>query len=97
MAVDIQVVEQTLLDIIRSLHPFRLRQVIDFARWIQTQPPLDEPLEQESITVLFDSGLEEEDKLWQAAYLENQDEFRAMADEALAEFEAGETMDMVLN
>ena len=40
--------------------------------------------------------IELEEKLWEAAYLKNRDKFRAMALDALAEFEMGETLDMVI-
>ena len=40
--------------------------------------------------------IELEEKLWEAAYLENRDKFRAMALEALVELEMGETLDMVI-
>ncbi|MEM7530861.1 MAG: hypothetical protein AAF639_01690 [Chloroflexota bacterium] len=96
MALSTQVAEQTLLDIIPKLPPFRLHQLLDFAKWLQTQPSVDDEFEEKSTLVTFESELEEEDKHWQAFYLENRDEFRAMAAEALAEFEAGETLDMII-
>ena len=49
---------------------------------------------EESDLATFQTELEEE--IWEAAYLENRDKFRAMAFDALVAFEMGETLDMVI-
>lgn len=78
--------EKKLLEVLRALPPQRVNQVLDFARWLQTQP-----LEEEDL-----AELEAEDAAWEASYLENQETFRAMAQKALAEAEGGATLDMVI-
>lgn len=76
----------------RKLHPQRVIQLLDFARWLETQPTLDEAVETESTP----EELAAEEYAWEAAYLANQDEFRAMAKQALQELDAGETWAMVI-
>lgn len=89
---DVKTLEQSLIHTIRTLHPRRVAEVLDFARWLQTQPVVDE-MTMETVTA---AELEQEEKAWQAAYAANRDEFRALAHEALAEFDAGETLGMVV-
>lgn len=86
------VIERKLLQTVRNLHPQRAVQVLDFARWLETQPDLNEATEAE----LTPEQLAAEESVWEAAYLANQDEFRAMARQALQELEAGETWEMVI-
>jgi hypothetical protein len=83
--------EQALIKIVRALHPHRAAQVLDFARWLQTQPAPDK--KEEEITP---DELECEEKAWEQTYLANRDHFRAMAKQALNDLEAGETMEMVV-
>ena len=87
---DFQNAEQILLDSVRSLSPARVSQVIDFARWLQTQPTLEEP----AIDEISDAELEAEEEVWQSHYLEHQESFREMARSALKEHESGETREM---
>ena len=87
-----QVIEQTLINTIRTLHPQRMVQVLDFARWLQTQPNLDDIIDEE----LSEAELEAEDAAWELEYQANQEEFRAMARQALEEIESGETLGMVV-
>jgi hypothetical protein len=77
--------EQTLLKIIRALPPRRAAQVLDFARWLQTQPVPDEL-----------SELELEEKSWEQFYLANRDHFRAMARQALKDYQAGRTTEITI-
>lgn len=91
-ALDIKRLEKSLMETIRTLHPRRVAEVLDFARWLQTQPAVDE-FTAETLTA---AELEEEEKAWQAAYDANRDEFRALAREALSELDAGETMGMAV-
>jgi hypothetical protein len=84
--------EQSTLETMRKLHPRRAIQVLDFARWLQTQPLLDEMLEAEPTSV----QLADEEAAWEIAYLANRDEFRAMAQQALQELDAGETWELTV-
>ncbi len=65
-----------LIKTVQTLSHRRARPVLDFARWLQTQPTFPES---------------EEDEIWEAAYMQNQDEFRAMARQALRDLDEGET------
>jgi hypothetical protein len=89
---DVKTLEQSLMRTIRTLHPRRVAEVLDFARWLQTQPEVDE-MTAETVTA---AELEAEEKAWQAAYEANREDFIALAREALAELDAGETMGMVV-
>ncbi len=89
---DIQSLEQALVGTIRTLHPRRVAEVLDFARWLQTQPEVDEFLTEG----LSPAELDAEEEAWQAAYAANRDEFRAMAHDALDELDAGETLGMAV-
>jgi len=84
--------EQALMTTIRTLHPHRALQVLDFARWLQTQPLLDELLGEE----ITPAELELEEKAWEQAYLANRDNFRTMARQALSDLETGNTLEMVI-
>ena len=70
--------ENALLGAVRGLPPQRVVQVLDFARWLQTQPDLSA-----SFTDIEIEDLVAEDDLWDQFYLENRETFRAMAREAL--------------
>ena len=80
--------EQLLLEAVKALPPQRVNQVLDFARWLQTQPA-PEDVENEDIT-------EAEEAAWQRTYLANREEFRSMARQALQDLDAGETLEMVI-
>jgi len=84
--------ELALIDVVRTLHPRRVVQVLDFARWLQTQPAPDEDLS-ERVAQL---DIELEERAWEQIYLANRDDFRAMAHQALVDLDAGETMEMVM-
>ena len=85
--------EQTLLQIMRTLHPRRAAQVVDFARWLQTQPAVDENVDEK----ISADELEREEKAWEQTYLANRDHFRDMARQALQDLEAGETLEWKCN
>ncbi len=85
--------EQLLLETVKSLPPQRVDQVLDFARWLQTQPAPEE-VESEEIT---EAELDAEEAAWQRTYLANREEFRAMARQAVADLDAGETLEMVID
>lgn len=88
----VSALEKDLLKIIRTLHPRRAAQVLDFARWLQTQPAPDEPVEEE----ITQAELDREEVAWEEAYLANRDDFREMARQALHDLEAGETLEMLI-
>jgi hypothetical protein len=73
-------IEQMLVKTVREMDSRRASQVLDFARWLQTQPNWDE--------------IAEEEDAWETAYMENKEEFREMARQALADLDAGETLEM---
>lgn len=77
--------ESALMDVVKTLHPRRAMQVLDFARWLQTQPALDEDLS-DSAT---ETEMELEEKAWEQIYLANRDTFRSMARDALNDLDAG--------
>ncbi len=81
-----------LMETVKIMQPYRVAQVLDFARWLQTQPASDEAVDEE-ITM---AEIEKEEDAWQAAYMQNKDEFRAMARQALSDLDAGETLEMVV-
>ena len=87
-----QPIEQMLMETVKIMHPYRVAQVLDFARWLQTQPDSDEAAG-EALTL---AEIEAEEDAWQAAYMQNKDEFRAMAQQALSDLDAGQTLEMVV-
>lgn len=84
--------EKTLIETIRNLQPRRAEQVLDFARWLKTQAESTTLVDEE----ISEEELEQEEKAWEQAYLENRNEFRAMAQEAIRDLEAGDTLEMVI-
>lgn len=76
----------------RTLQPHRARQVLDFARWLQAQTASyglpDEEITPEELAL--------EEKAWEATYLANQEKFREMAEQALNDLEAGNTLELVI-
>lgn len=84
--------EEALLNTVAGLPPHRAAQVLDFARWMRTQADADE----QSAEDITPQELAAEDAAWDQVYLENRDMFRAMAREALEEYEAGETETMAI-
>ncbi len=84
--------EQLLLEAVKTLPPQRVNQVLDFARWLQTQPATEEVEGEEST----EAELEAEEAAWQRTYMANREEFRSMARQALADLDAGETLEMVI-
>ena len=84
--------EQAILDILHSLPYERVVQVFDFARFLQNQPVLQK-LPYEDIT---EAELLLEELAWEQTLVTNQDMFRALAEQAQAEFVAGETKEMVI-
>ena len=79
---DKQSIEQMLMETVHTLDSRRAAQVLDFARWLQTQSETDED--------------QAEEEAWETAYMQNKDEFRAMAQQALDDLDAGETLEMTI-
>ena len=77
---DRKILEQMLIETVETLDDVRAMQVLDFARWLQTQP----------------AASDMEETAWEEAYLRQKDTFRKMAEEALLEFEAGVTLEMTM-
>lgn len=67
--------ELALIDVVRTLPSRRVLQVLDFARWLQTQLAPDEDHAAQA-------AMEQEEKTWEQAYMANRDDFRAMARQA---------------
>ena len=84
--------EQLLLETVKALPPQRVDQVLDFARWLQTQPAPEEWEDKE----LTEAELEVEEAAWERTYMANREEFRSMARQALTDLDAGETLEMVI-
>ena len=84
--------ELALIDVVKTLPPRRAAQVLDFARWLQTQPAPDEELSDTADPI----EIEREEKAWEQTYWANRDEFRAMARQALVDLDDGETLEMAI-
>lgn len=92
-SVDLQIgFEKALLGAVRGLPPQRALQVLDFARWLRTQSESDKWLVED----LAVDDLQAEDAHWDQFYAQNRDTFRAMAREAVEQYEAGETQEMII-
>lgn len=85
-------VELALMDVVKTLPRRRAVQVLDFARWLQTQPASDEKWS-DSVT---QTEIELDEEAWEQVYFANRDDFRAMAHQALVDLDAGETLEMVI-
>jgi hypothetical protein len=84
------VYEQALVKIVRALPSERVAQILDYARYIQSQTTED---------FASDDTETEEDILadearWDAQFAESQDALAKMADEVRAEIRAGRTQPM---
>ncbi len=78
---DRKILEQMLIETVEMLDDQRAMPALDFARWLRTQP----------------STSEMEEAAWEEAYRQHQDAFRKMAQEALQELDAGETLEMTMS
>lgn len=83
--------EQTLLSIARTLPAERLRQVVQFARFLQVQT-LDEFALVEEETP---EEIAADEALWDAQFAASQDGMAKLAERALAEYKAGKSTAMV--
>lgn len=86
--------EQTLLKIARVLPRNRVEQLVDFARFLESQILSEELLQEEDI-----ADIEAGDARWDALLSTDaaQALLEKLADEALAEHHAGQTRPMVFN
>ncbi|HHB90545.1 MAG TPA: hypothetical protein ENK60_04485 [Anaerolineae bacterium] len=75
---DRKILEQMLIETVKTLDDQHAMQVLDFARWLQTQPSVSEM----------------EEAAWEEVYLRHKEAFRKMAQEALQELDADETLEM---
>jgi hypothetical protein len=84
--------EQALISIVRTLPLERIVQILDYARYIQSQTV-------EDFGFLDDDETEEEiladEALWDAQFAATQDDLNKMADKVRADIRAGRTMPMV--
>jgi len=84
--------EQALIGIVRALPVERVAQILDYARYIQSQT-------REDFRLLDDDETEEEiqadEARWDALFAATQDGLKKMADQVRADIRAGRTMPMV--
>ena len=84
--------EQALIRIVRALPVERVMQILDFARYIQSQTI-------EDFGVLDEDGTESEiladEAEWDVQFAATQDGLKKMADKVRADIRAGRTMPMV--
>ena len=84
--------EQALINIVRTLPVERVVQILDYARYVQSQTI-------EDFGFLDDDETEEEiladEARWDAQFAATQDDLKKMADKVRAEIRAGCTMPMV--
>lgn len=86
--------EQVLLDIVRVLPADRAEQLVDFARFLETQL-----LSQELFSAEIDAEVEADNARWDTLLAgdEAQTLLNTLADEALAEHRAGRTKPMAFD
>lgn len=90
--VQLSAYERSLLEIVRTLPPERIIQILDFARYIQSQTltdfvPPDE--EEDEETILADEAR------WDALFAATQEGLNKMAERVRAEIRAGRSKPMV--
>lgn len=86
--------ERTLIKIARVLPPNRIEQLVDFARFLETQSLNEELIQEEGL-----AEIEADNARWDAllATDEAQTLLEKLAQEALAEHRAGKTKPMAFN
>ena len=91
-ALQLSAYEQALISIVRTLPVERIVQILDYARYIQSQTI-------EDFGFLDDDETEEEiladEARWDAQFAATQGDLKKMADKVRAEIRAGRTMPMV--
>jgi hypothetical protein len=83
--------EQALFSIIRTLPVERVLQILEFARYIQTQTLEDFALMEEETT----EEIAADEARWDAQFAETQDGLKKMADVVRAEIKAGQASSMI--
>jgi len=83
--------EQMLVGIVRSLPVERVAQILDYARYVQSQVGEDFALDDDET---LDQVLADEAR-WDAQFAETQDALVKMADQVRTEIRAGHTQPMV--
>ena len=86
--------ERTLIKIARVLPPNRVEQLVDFARFLETQSLSEELIQKEGLT-----EIEADNARWEKllATEDAQSLLEELADEALAEHQAGKTKPMAFD
>ncbi len=86
--------EQILINIVRILPPHRVEQLVDFARFLEAQLLSEALLQEEDV-----ADIEADNARWDAllATDEAQTLLETLADDALAEHQAGQTKPMTFN
>jgi hypothetical protein len=83
--------ERAIVEVVKVLPTWQAVQVLDYARWLQTQPAgikLDDEAQR---------ALELEERSWTRAYEAKRAEYRQMAHQALADLANGDTRLMVVD
>jgi len=91
-ALQLSAYEQTLINILRTLPVERVAQILDYARYIQSQTRAD-------LGFLDEDETEEEiladEARWDAQFAATQDGLKKMAEKVRADIRAGRTLPMV--
>ncbi|MBF0113399.1 MAG: hypothetical protein HQK74_11815 [Desulfamplus sp.] len=88
---NLSIYEQELLNITKKMPVDRIVQLIDFARYIQTQSTLaSNTLEQET-----EEAITEDESKWDAQFKATQDGLKKMADKVKREIKAGLARPMI--
>lgn len=88
---DTSIYEQTLLSIIRTLPMEQVVQILEFARYVQTQTLDDFALVEEETA----EEIAADEARWDAQFTATQDGLKQMAANVRAEIQAGKTRPMV--
>jgi hypothetical protein len=88
---DTSIYEQTLLSIIRTLPMEQVVQILEFARYVQTQTLDDFALVEEETA----EEIAADEARWDAQFTTTQDGLKQMAANVRAEIQAGKTRPMV--
>jgi len=84
--------EQALLSIVRTLPMERIVQILDFARYVQSQTLEDFGFSDDDAP---EEEIQADEMRWDAQFLATQEGLKKMADRVLADIRAGHTMPMV--
>jgi hypothetical protein len=90
-ALEVSLHEQALLNIVRTLPVERVLQILDFARYVQTQTLEDFALGDDETA----EEVAADEARWDAQFVASQDGLKKMADRIRAEIQAGQARAMV--